>query len=175
VRATVVGRLCAATLAATLALTVVGCGGGSTATGGSAAGADPALSLSRCMRAHGVSNFPDPAAGGPLVLPDSINPDAPAFQSAQRACSKLLPGGGPGGASSASVRLAMLKVARCLRAHGLPDFPDPTSTPPSPAGQPGGLALGRGGWFLVVSDPQAPAFRRAAAVCHFPLPRPRAG
>jgi hypothetical protein len=124
------------------------------------------------MRAHGVPNFPDPTAGGPLVIPNDINTDAPAFQSAQRACSRLLPGGGPGAASSESVRLSMLRVARCIRAHGLPTFPDPTSAPPSEGDQSGALALGRGGWFLVVSDPQAPAFRRAAAVCHFPIPHP---
>jgi hypothetical protein len=65
----------------------------------------------------------------------------------------------------------LLEVARCMRAHGVPHFPDPTTSPPvSPPGQ--GVTLGRGGVFLVIADPQAPAFKRAAAACHFGLPHP---
>lgn len=172
---TALGRSCLAALAALVLLALTGCGGSSTASGGVSGQGDPALNLSRCMRAHGVPGFPDPTAGGTLALPNGMNPQAPAFQSAQRACAKLLPGGGPGGTPSESIRLSMFRIARCIRAHGLPSFPDPTSSPPSPDAQPGGLALGRGGWFLVVSDPQAPAFKRAAAVCHFPMPHSRAG
>ena len=127
------------------------------------------------MRAHGVPNFPDPTAGGPVVIPNGMNPNAPALQSAQRACAKLLPGGGPGSRPSESTRLAMLRVARCIRAHGVPDFPDPTIRPPSVGARRAALALGAGGYFLVVSDPAAPAFRHAAAVCHFPMPHPAAG
>jgi hypothetical protein len=55
------------------------------------------LKFAECMRAHGVSNFPDPPAGsggGPVKL--NINPQSPQFQSAQRACQKLL-GTGSGG------------------------------------------------------------------------------
>jgi hypothetical protein len=125
------------------------------------------LKVALCMRAHGVSHFPDPAPGGGLVVPNSINVNAPAFQAAQRACNKLFPGGGPGGRPSEADRLAMLKLARCMRAHGVPSFPDPVSTPPAnpPAN---GVAIGRGGSFLVVSDPHGPAFKHAAAACGFP-------
>jgi hypothetical protein len=127
------------------------------------------------MRAHGAPDFPDPGAGGPLVIPNGVNAKAPAFQSAQRACIKLLPSGGFGSKPSESARLAMLAMARCIRAHGVPNFPDPTATPPSLGGQRAALALGRGGFFLVVSDPDAPAFKRAAAICHFPMPRVPSG
>ncbi len=127
------------------------------------------------MRAHGVPGFPDPTAGGPVVVPNGMNPNVPAFRSAQGACAKLLPGGGPGSAPSESARLAMLKVARCLRAHGVPDFPDPTVSPPSLGAKRAALALGRGGFFLVVSDPDAPAFRHAAVICHFPRPHAPSG
>ena len=53
------------------------------------------------MRSHGVPNFPDPSPGGPSVIPNWINPQAPAFLSAQKACAKFLGGGesrrgGPG-------------------------------------------------------------------------------
>jgi hypothetical protein len=59
---------------------------------------------SQCMRAHGIRDFPDPSASGGIRLGGSsapgagsstdLNPDNPAFQKAQTACQKLLPGGG---------------------------------------------------------------------------------
>ena len=73
-------------------------GGGGTAT---SAKADFAtlLKFSQCMRAHGLPNFPDPGAGGGLQFTPSsgMNPQSPAVQAAQKACRKLMPGGGPGG------------------------------------------------------------------------------
>jgi hypothetical protein len=66
---------------------------------------DPAklTAFSRCMRAHGIADFPDPTSGGGLRISagagSDLNPNSPAFQSAQKACSKSvgLPGlgGGP--------------------------------------------------------------------------------
>jgi hypothetical protein len=157
--------------AATVVFLLAGCGGSSSAGGTQAARGegDPALKVAQCMRAHGVPNFPDPAPGGGLVVPNSINVKAPAFEAAQHACANLFPGGGPSGRASEADKLAMLHLARCIRTHGVPDFPDPTTAPPAtpPAN---GLALGRGGVFLIVRDPQAPAFKHAAAVCGFPRP-----
>ena len=121
------------------------------------------------MRAHGVPHFPDPSPGGGLVLPDGMNINAPAFRSAQSTCARLFPAGAPGGKPSESMKLAMFAIARCIRAHGVPSLPDPTTSPPaSPPGQ--GVVVGRGGVFLVIADPQAPAFKHAAAACHFGLP-----
>jgi hypothetical protein len=152
-----------------VALLSAGCGGsGSASTAGGRPG-DPLLKLAECMRAHGVTHFPDPTPGGGLAIPNGMNAQAPAFQAAQRACNRLLPGGAPGSKPSEAARLAMVRMARCIRAHGVPDFADPTTAPPaSPPAR--GLAIGRGGMFLVVRDAQAPAFRRAAAACGFPLP-----
>jgi hypothetical protein len=154
--------------AAVAGVAIAGCGGSNAP--GAGARVDPALKMAQCMRAHGVPGFPDPSGGGPVVMPNGINADAPAFQSAQRACNKLLPAAGSGGRPSESDRLAMVAMARCIRAHDVPTFPDPTTTPPTSQAQRGALALGRGGLFLVVSDPDAPAFKRAAAICHFPMP-----
>ncbi len=128
------------------------------------------------MRAHGVPGFPDPRPGAGLVIPNGLDASAPAFRSAQSACANLLPAGaGPGARASESDRRAMLRVARCIRTHGVPSFADPTATPPSLGARRAALALGRGGLFLVVTDPDAPAFKRAAAVCHFPMPHVPAG
>jgi hypothetical protein len=76
------------------------------ATGGpGSAKIDPAQAakFSKCMRAHGVSDFPDPGASGRLVVggnsasdgppPGDLNPDSPVLQKAQKACGGLLPGG----------------------------------------------------------------------------------
>jgi hypothetical protein len=143
-----------------------GCGGSAAAQTG-AGQADPVVKMARCMRAHGVSHFPDPSPGSGLVIPNGIDPDAPVFRSAQSVCDKLLPAGIPGGKPSESAKLAMLAMARCIRAHGVPTFADPTATPPH-LGH--GIALGRGGLWLVIPDPDAPAFKRAGAACHFPRP-----
>ena len=123
------------------------------------------------MRSHGVPNFPDPSPGGPSVVPNGINPQAPAFRSAQKACAKFLTGGGSRGSGSVSEKLELLNVAKCIRAHGLQSFPDPTASPP-PAPPPGshtGNAIGIGGVYLVF-PPHSPALERAAAVCGFRIP-----
>jgi hypothetical protein len=54
---------------------------------------------SRCMRAHGLPDFPDPGTGGAGIViqggggPSSdLSPDSPGFQRAQKACRNLMPG-----------------------------------------------------------------------------------
>jgi hypothetical protein len=86
------------------------------------------------MRVHGVSDFPDPqvtttpgSTAIRQVMPASVAA-APGFNTAQRACARLQPGpgrSGPGG--SGPGKQVMLAFARCVRTHGLVDFPDPTA------------------------------------------------
>jgi hypothetical protein len=48
-----------------------------------------------CMRAHGLTSMPDPqvnSSGIGMRLPPGMSASSPAFQAAQRACQKLLPG-----------------------------------------------------------------------------------
>jgi len=136
------------------------------------------LAFSQCMRSHGVPNFPDPGSGGGISINSSsgINPFSPAFKAAQSQCQKLLPGGGPPkGPPSKQAVQAMLAVSKCMRAHGVSGFPDPTTTPPTNVGAAGvALAEGRNGVFLVVPstiDVASPAFQSAASACHFGAPR----
>ena len=123
------------------------------------------------MRSHGVPNFPDPSPGGPSVIPNWINPQAPAFLFAQKACAKFLGGGGSPAADAASEKVALLNLARCMRDHGLPSFPDPTSSPPStpPAGSHTGNAVRIDGVYLVFPS-QSPALKRAEAKCGSRVP-----
>jgi hypothetical protein len=72
------------------------------------------LNFSKCMRRHGLPDFPDPGGNGALSIQanqgSDLNPDNPTFQAAQRACQPILGsmkgrervtgGGGPGGGAS---------------------------------------------------------------------------
>jgi hypothetical protein len=121
---------------AAMTLFAAGCGGGSPtgSSGGSpSSSADTSyqqrLAYSQCMRSHGVPGFPDPpGAGQPAATSGaSINQNSPAYQAAHQTCQHLLPGGGQ--VSKAQVQQMMnqlLKFSACMRAHGVPDFPDPT-------------------------------------------------
>jgi hypothetical protein len=53
------------------------------------------LKYAQCMRSHGVPRFPDPKAGGAMTLgtKSGVDPNTPQFQSAQKTCQKLVPGG----------------------------------------------------------------------------------
>jgi hypothetical protein len=148
------------------AMAVSSCG---TSGGAPAAKAGPLLKLAQCMRAHGVPNFPDPPSTGGLIIPNSINTGSPAFQSAQRACASL---GAPAGSQrqSGSRQAQFLAMARCMRAHGVSGFADPTSSPPPPSS---GNVIGGDGWYLALGtaqERQSPVYQRAASVCgaHFP-------
>ena len=140
-----------------------------------ARGYSQALAFSRCMRAHGVSNFPDPTnSGGGIQLSiggSGVNPRTPAFQAAQNGCKHLLPNGGPSSGHASAQAIAHLRqVSECMRAHGISGFPDPTTSPPSP-GTPGyGVVMGQDGAFLAIPnsiDVRSPAFQQAAAACNF--------
>ena len=86
------------------------------------------------MRDHGVTSFPDPqVSGNHLTL--QITPSiigSPAFKSAQKVCAYLLPAGagqtnGGGLAQQKARTEGLLAFAACVRSHGFPSFPDPTS------------------------------------------------
>jgi len=123
-------------------------------------------SLSKCMRANGVPNFPDPIKGPggeglPMVTssPGTLTVEGvplagPAFAAAQKACQEYLPPSGPPPALSASQKREDLADAACMRRHGLSNFPDPTFNN-------GGESLA----FPPGLSPQSPAFQQAAQAC----------
>jgi len=131
------------------------------------------IAFSKCMRAHGVSNFPDPSGRGINIGGTGINPQSPSFLSAQATCFKLLPGGGPNNqkASEAQIKQAD-QTARCMRAHGVSGFPDPIIATGPPNLNPANYSVLEAGNGIVIAipksiNPQSPAFVSAAKVCNF--------
>lgn len=103
------------------------------ACGGSPASAIPGyvngvprttLAFAQCMRAHGVPGFPDPGAAGQFNLA-GINQNSPQFAHAGGICGSS--GGNTGSGQQAQNAAQGLKFARCMRAHGVKDFPDPAT------------------------------------------------
>jgi hypothetical protein len=104
------------------------------------------------MRSHGVPNFPDPSSNGGTVITPSmgINTRSPQFISARNTCARLI--GGGTSASSPQNLAQELKYSKCMRAHGVPNFPDPSSN-----GAITGSSKG--------INPQSAAFQNAQRTC----------
>jgi hypothetical protein len=77
------------------------------------------------MRSHGIGNFPDPDSNGNFPNPNI--PYSPQYAKAQSTCVKLHPYNMVLSPQQVTKTMSQaLKFARCMRAHGVPDFPDPT-------------------------------------------------
>jgi hypothetical protein len=117
------------------------------------------LAYAACMRSHGEPSFPDPVLSGQSVrfgAGRNINQDSPRFVSASTTCKRLVPDGGiPSPAQLQAMIAQMVKNAQCMRAHGVPNFPDPT------VNVPGILA----GFSLKGLDPNSPQFQAAQKIC----------
>ncbi len=87
-------------------------------------------SLARCVRAHGLPAFPDPQVGSDGVprFPDSAPRVPVATQQACRAIAARIP---PQYTSTTAVSNVdyqkLLQLARCIRTHGIADWPDPNA------------------------------------------------
>jgi len=101
--------------------------GSSSASSASTAKIDLGVRLARCMRAHGVPNFPDPSPGGgiKLTVASGLNPQSASFQAAEQDRKQYAPAQGGPPTMSAAERQHALAFARCMRSHGVPSFPDP--------------------------------------------------
>jgi hypothetical protein len=121
-----------------LSLLAAACGGGSSSakvaqvgtTGSannsassSATGSDDPTAYSRCMRSHGVGNFPDPDSNN-VMRTAGIDKNSPTYKAAARACRSLAPTS-PSPAQQAQLQAQMLAFAKCIRSHGVQAFPDP--------------------------------------------------
>jgi len=148
-------RTLAAVIAAVMAaLLAAACSGSPSSTGSGGApnargsvNSSSLVGYSHCMRSHGVPNYPDPGGGNtlpdglPKVGPQQLGVSPSQLQGAQQACQHLLPTGGSlqqqesqcmqNNDCSPALEEQMLtadrKLARCMRSHGVPNFPDPTN------------------------------------------------
>jgi hypothetical protein len=131
----------APTLAMTsLALLAAACGSASPTSSSTASGsprtfAASAYKYSSCMRTHGVPDFPDPRVStgdGHVSIAVRVTPtltSSPRFNSAQTACRGILPMPSPGQIAQQqhAEERGKLSFAKCVRSHGITNFPDPTS------------------------------------------------
>jgi hypothetical protein len=85
------------------------------------------LAYAKCMQSHGIKNFPEPNSSGELtVTPGQSLPDfnSPQFQAAAQACVSLHPAGVTP-AQQAQQLDKDIAYAKCMRSHGVTNFPDP--------------------------------------------------
>jgi hypothetical protein len=121
-----------------------------------------ALAYSRCVRSHGVPNFPDPDSEGnvPASALRALGVPKRALLVGDEACKHLLPGsGGDAGTRGDQQKLAFaLEAARCMRRHGFPTYPDPPT--PSPSSQGSGTRFEGTG-----IDTKSPRFQTTEKAC----------
>jgi hypothetical protein len=160
-----------------LALLAAACGGGhsastgSTRAGGSSTAAGSTnssstssqlLAYAQCMRAHGVPDFPDPDSSGliPADRVKALTVSRTVFAAADGQCHSLYPTlPGINAPFTTEQKQDYLKAAACMRAHGIPNFPDPVISGtqvqlPIPSGV----------------DPNSPQFTQARQICSRMIP-----
>ena len=111
-----------------------------------------------------MPNFPDPDSSGqiPKETPQQLGVSDSVLQTARQACQNLWPYQPLTQAQQRQQLTDDLKFAKCMRSHGLPRFPDPTSS--------------GGGVEFVISisgdgfDPHSPQILAKARACEHVLP-----
>jgi hypothetical protein len=119
---------------------LAGCGGQGSSGQGAAGASSPAVSvtgqkaiyaeIAQCMRAHGQPNFPDPVqdSNGDWGFPLSAGKPAPvtACESLFRQARSINQAISTSQAVPVAELAKLRAFAKCMRRHGLPDWPDPT-------------------------------------------------
>jgi hypothetical protein len=99
-----------------------------TATAEKLSARDKAVKFAECIRAHGVSDFPDPDAKNDFEYGVSVTPAV--WKRATTACKDLQPPGTLSSKRTPRQQSDSLRFAACIRAHGVKDFPDPVNGEP---------------------------------------------
>jgi hypothetical protein len=155
--------LAALALVALIGLISAGCGSNapsetgaassSGSTGTTSSGADKkltardkAVKFAECIRAHGVSDFPDPNEKNQFQYGVSVTPTV--WKQATTACKDLQPPGTLSAKRTPKQQSASLRFAQCVRENGVKDFPDPVNGEPlidttkiPSSNQPGGMTI----------------------------------
>ena len=138
-----------AAVAVVAVIVLAGCGGNPTSktnpSNSRASTSSPsAVAYSACMRSHGVPSFPDPDGSGQLPKADArrLGVSSSQLQAAQQTCQSLLPDQS-GVINAGSIDQCMVagdcpralarqvlnderNFSRCMRSHGVPNWPDPS-------------------------------------------------
>jgi hypothetical protein len=170
------GALLAASCGLLAVLILSACGGSSPGRPSAANAADNALKFSRCMREHGIKDFPDPqVSGGKVTLKFAVKPGAAgrvsprAMDAAQNACKHFQAAQEPNLTPQEKVAReeAVQKFARCMREHGI-------NVHASSSG--GGVQVRVGGGpGSRGPNPESPAFQAAQKACQGLMPDKGAG
>jgi hypothetical protein len=154
-------RIVVVALAVAAVLSLTACS--SSGSGGSAAtpGERAALDFAQCIRDNGVPSFPDPVAapdgGFRLQRPAGVPPGA--LDDALKSCQSKARAAGIDASPAApdtGAQDQLLKLSRCMRDNGIPEFPDP---------EPGSDALGGLHGLFATFDLQSPRVARALRNC----------
>ena len=128
----------AAVITVTAAALLAACGGSPSSTGspssagsggslaaGRSANSPSALAFARCVRSHGVPDFPDPDSSGQFSKEEllQLGVSDSRLRAAEDPCQNLLPAGQA--PLTAQQQQDYLRAAACMRAHGITNFPDP--------------------------------------------------
>jgi hypothetical protein len=149
------GVLAAAVAGLALLLAACGGGGGSPAAAGSTA-FQQALAYAQCMRSHGAPSWPDPDSQGNFISTKANRGDFHAPASANNACEHLLPDDGRITAAQHQQIISRgLRYSACMRSHGIPNFPDPSTNGFFSLGVIKGLGI----------DTSSPQFQSAHQTC----------
>jgi hypothetical protein len=133
--------------------------GGTTPSAGASTAAPSqgdGLKFAQCMRENGLPSFkdPDPDAKGFSIHIDKGMPKAK-VDAAMKACRQFMPNGGEPPKLDPALTAKLREYSKCMRANGVPDFPDPSPD--------GGIQLkaepGSG------LDPDSATFKKADEAC----------
>jgi hypothetical protein len=165
-------RVRAAAVMAAAALLATACSGSPSSTGsggspnaGGSANSPSAVGYTSCMRSHGVPDYPDPDSSGQLpkiTAASQVGVSDSRLTAAAGACQALWPYQPLTQAQQRQQLTDDLKFARCMRSHGVPNFPDPTS---SDGGVAFVISVSRDGF-----DPHSPQILAKARECQHVLP-----
>ena len=144
-------------IVALISVISAGCGSNASSETGTASSAgaggdkklsarDKAVKFAECIRAHGVSDFPDPNEKNQFEYGVSVTPAV--WTRATTACKPLQPPGTLSGKRTPKQQSASLRFAQCVRDHGVKDFPDPVNGEPiidtykiPSSNKPGGMTI----------------------------------
>ena len=186
----ITGRSAPAVLLALAAsIAIAACGGSSPAGPSTASPAKANLQFSACMRTHGVPDFPDlgstgtghsgntgnTGTGGQATVPPGatdvaghiLAESSQAVTAGYRKCQKyavLTEGPVVSTAQLARLKAGALAYARCVRAHGVPNFPDPT-VETGPGGHGAGITPPFGTGARAEVESRSPVLQAAIKTC----------